>query len=344
MICQAQFTQPMVRYRIQQFNICGARRQLAERSRLESNCGAGGCRVRALVTRGAERGDELGLVEGETFVKLDHEVEPGWSRGRKGEREGLFPTGAVVMYGQQVEERPASLELPAGESDATPTFPGAAPDPAPTAPRPRIRLHRTELTVAKQGQLRYKDCSDRLHLLWKVHRMVKLKYLVAAVLLQTGHVVLAANFLLCFRSQKAFMEPARHGQQVFCTNVVLDCSTVAPGAAWADTGPDRGGAEVGGQQAGAVHGGERGGRGVGVPCHQLRGPALVRPGRDRHTATGLSRGQYLSFTNSNVLILYLNVAAVNNIGISNNRFYQDARTSRCCLIQLMHQVLQVNSR
>ena len=293
MFCQAQFTQPMVRYRIQQFNISGARRQLAERSRLESNCGPSGCGVRALVTRGAERGDELGLVEGETFVKLDHEVEPGWSRGRKGDREGLFPTGAVVIYGERVGERPASLELPAGESDATPIFPGAAPDPAPTAPRPRIRLHRTELAVTKQGQLRYKDCSDRLHLLWKVHRIV---FLTAVLLfLQTGHVVLAANFLLCFRNQKAFMEPARHGQQVFCTIVVLGWSSVAPGAAWADTGPDRGGAEVGGQQAGAVHGGERGGRGVGVPRHQLRGPALVRPGRDRHTEAGRSRCQYLSF-------------------------------------------------
>merc|ERR1711892_978955 len=84
----------MVRYRINQFGIEKQKNTLQEKRQMESL--QNGYKVRAIVSRPAMKEDEIALNLNDTFTKIEHEVEPGWSRGQKDDFIGVFPTGAVV--------------------------------------------------------------------------------------------------------------------------------------------------------------------------------------------------------------------------------------------------------
>ena len=62
-----------------------------------------GYKVRAIVSSKSKNEDEISLKQNDSFTKLEHEVEPGWSRGEKDDVVGLFPTGSVVSQNSQKE-------------------------------------------------------------------------------------------------------------------------------------------------------------------------------------------------------------------------------------------------
>ena len=56
--------------------------------------------------------DEISLKLHGVCTKLVHEVEPGWSRGKKEDFIGVFPTGAVVkLFNIQMIELQMAMKM-----------------------------------------------------------------------------------------------------------------------------------------------------------------------------------------------------------------------------------------
>ena len=171
-----EYTQSMVKYRINQFGMKNKNNLAEERKLLEGL--TSGYLVRSIVRRKPLREDEIPLDLNDILTKLEHEVEPGWSRGKKNDFVGVFPTRAVIKLLSSKCDSAKKIESSTSKVDHVET-------------RPRIKLGKSNLTVRRQGSLKCRDTSDKLFLRSSWHPF---------------HFVLAANYLLGFKSQKQFIQ------------------------------------------------------------------------------------------------------------------------------------------
>ena len=202
---QREYTEKMVKYRINQFGIEKQKNLLKEKRQMESL--SSGYKVRAIVSRTPIQPDEIHLNFDDVFTKLEHEVEPGWSRGEKDGVVGVFPTGAVVkLFETQIEK--------SGESNRDTVKSRTAiknGGESKLNTKPRVKFGNIHLTVRKQGTLKRKDTSDNLFLRnnW-----------------QPLHMVIAANYLMGFKSQKHFVEMSREERVQPSLIIDLNGSTI----------------------------------------------------------------------------------------------------------------------
>eukprot|EP00092_Neocalanus_flemingeri_P014903 GFUD01016095.1.p1 GENE.GFUD01016095.1~~GFUD01016095.1.p1 ORF type:complete len:561 (-),score=139.18 GFUD01016095.1:3-1559(-) len=199
-----EYTTKMVKYRINQFGIEKQKNNLEEKRQLESQLS--GYKVRAIVSREAMKDDEIPLKLNDIITKLEHEVEPGWSRGEKDDIIGVFPTGAVVRL-----LRSQNIQTENKYKDNLKINDAKDKLKIPTETKPRVKFGNIHLTVRKQGTLKRKDTSDKLFLRnnW-----------------QSTHFILAANYLMGFKSQKSFIQMSAEEKIQPCLILDLNGSRV----------------------------------------------------------------------------------------------------------------------
>ena len=201
-----EYTEKMVKYRINQFGIEKQKNTLEEKRQMENLLS--GYKVRAIVSREAMKDDEISLQLHDVFTKLEHEVEPGWSRGKKDDFIGVFPTGAVVKLLNIQNDKTSNKNENSTQSKIRSEKNEVK---FVTETKPRVKFGNLRLTVQKQGTLKRKDTSDKLLLRnnW-----------------QPLHFVLAANYLMGFKSQKSFIEMCREEKIQPCLIIDLNGATI----------------------------------------------------------------------------------------------------------------------